>query len=72
MAKTIEKPEFVKKPDGAFTKFFRLTNVNDKWEETAISYLCTRAEYYAMVPGYAEVNGKVILGFKAPEGHFVT
>ena len=64
-------------PKGAFTKFYRFGAfgflISNDWDSTALSYLSTREEYKAgMTPGYCEIEGRIILGFKSPEGVFVS
>ncbi len=66
----------VKRADGAFSRFFPIDSVHPatEWEKTALSYLTPRAEWQqrGLLPGYCEVAGQVILGFKGNNDKFIT
>ena len=79
MAKKIStKPvvEAVRGADGAFIKFNTFPPVDrfTTWETTAMSYLDSRRLYGqpGYVPGFIRNGEQAILGFKDPQGRFVS
>jgi hypothetical protein len=61
--------------DGVFTKFYPIDTQADANTSagSAMVYLEIRSEYKAgMTPGYVIIGNQNIIGFKSPEGTFIS